>query len=103
MLRYLFIFLLMFSNTLADNTTNNHTYTYTFKWGFFKVAKFSLSYNITTQDYIKNDQSILEREPLETIAKKNQLSAYKHHSLWQCLDTKRDIPFIKNLLPKIFK
>ena len=63
--------------------------------GYFIITKKFIN-------YIKNDKSILERYPLETIAKKKQLSAYKHHSLWQCLDTKRDIPYIKNLLSKMF-
>ncbi len=41
-------------------------------------------------NFLKNDQSILERAPLEKAAKKNQLMAYKHNGFWQCMDTKRD-------------
>jgi len=41
-------------------------------------------------DYIDDDSSILERDPLERIVKENQLCAYKHHGFWQCMDTKRD-------------
>lgn len=41
-------------------------------------------------NFLKNDKTILEREPLENIAKKKQLSAYKHNGFWQCVDTKRD-------------
>ena len=40
--------------------------------------------------YIKNDRTILEREPLEKITKLNQLQAYKHNGFWMCMDTKRD-------------
>ena len=49
--------------------------------------------------HIKGDQTILERDPLEKITKLGQLSAYKHHGFWQCMDTKRD----KNILEKILK
>jgi glucose-1-phosphate cytidylyltransferase len=50
-------------------------------------------------DYIKNDATYLEREPLEKISKIKQLSAFKHEGFWQCMDTKRD----KDKLNKIFK
>ena len=39
---------------------------------------------------IKNDQTTLEREPLETTSKKGELLAFKHFDFWLCLDTKRD-------------
>ena len=45
--------------------------------------------------FIKNDKTFLEREPLEKACKKKQLVAYKHNSFWQCIDTKRDLDFIK--------
>jgi len=48
--------------------------------------------------YIKNDNTYLEREPLETVTKKRQLTAFKHNGFWQCVDTKRDI----DKLNKIF-
>ena len=42
-------------------------------------------------DYIKNgDSTIWEREPLEDLAKDNQLNAYKHRGFWQPMDTLRD-------------
>lgn len=41
-------------------------------------------------DYIKNDSTIWEKEPLENLANDNQLVAYKHHGFWQPLDTLRD-------------
>ena len=40
--------------------------------------------------YLKDDQTILERSPLEKLAKTNQLNAYKHNGFWHCMDTKRD-------------
>ena len=42
-------------------------------------------------DYIKDgDKTIFERAPLETLAKENQLNAYKHKGFWQPMDTLRD-------------
>ena len=40
--------------------------------------------------YLKNDQTIWEREPMETLAKDNQLSAFKHEGFWQPMDTIRE-------------
>jgi glucose-1-phosphate cytidylyltransferase len=48
--------------------------------------------------YIKNDNTYLEREPLETASKKRQLTAYKHNGFWQCVDTKRDIDKLNKIL-----
>ena len=41
-------------------------------------------------NYIKDDNTILEKEPLEQIAKKNQLMTFLHDGFWHCIDTKRD-------------
>ena len=40
--------------------------------------------------YIKDDSVIWEKEPLEKLAKDDQLNAYKHNGFWQCMDTIRD-------------
>ena len=40
--------------------------------------------------FIKNDNTFLEREPLERVTKKRQLMAFRHTGFWKCLDTKRD-------------
>ncbi|NTW95983.1 MAG: glucose-1-phosphate cytidylyltransferase [Erysipelotrichaceae bacterium] len=50
-------------------------------------------------NYIKDDSTIFERDPLETLASQGQLSAYKHYGFWQCMDTLRD----KELLDKLWK
>ena len=36
------------------------------------------------------DDIMWERQPLEDLAKANQLTAYKHHGFWKCMDTLRD-------------
>lgn len=41
-------------------------------------------------DYILGDDTFLEREPLEILAKEKMLGAYKHYGFWQCMDTQRD-------------
>lgn len=42
-------------------------------------------------DYLDDDEScVLEKIPLENLAKEGQLSMYKHAGYWQCMDTYRD-------------
>ena len=41
-------------------------------------------------NYIKNDGTIFEKEPLEKLAKGGELVAYKHKGMWKCMDTQRD-------------
>jgi len=41
-------------------------------------------------DYIEDDETILEKKPLETLASKGRLNAFRHHGFWQCMDTQRD-------------
>ena len=63
------------------------------KWGFFVIEpKFFR--------FIKNDKTYLEREPLENLCKKKQLSAFKHSGFWQCMDTKRDKENLEKILKK---
>jgi len=39
---------------------------------------------------LKDDFTVFEREPLEKLAERKQLMAYKHYGFWQCMDTQRD-------------
>jgi glucose-1-phosphate cytidylyltransferase len=48
-------------------------------------------------DLIKNDETLLEREPLEQAAKAGELMAFKHEGFWQCMDTKRDHELLESL------
>ena len=50
-------------------------------------------------DYIKDDKTIFEREPLEGLAKDNKLCAYKHKGFWKPMDTFSD----KNALEEMWK
>lgn len=49
-------------------------------------------------NYIEGDNTILERDPFETLTKLGELAAYKHYGFWQCMDTLRD----KNLLEALW-
>ena len=50
-------------------------------------------------NYINNDQNIFESDVLESVAKNNELTAYKHNGFWQCMDALRD----KYLLDSLWK
>lgn len=41
-------------------------------------------------DYITDDSTIFEREPMQKLAQNGQMKAYKHDGFWQCMDTVRD-------------
>jgi len=41
-------------------------------------------------DLIEDDDTVFEKDPLETLARNGQLDAYKHPGFWQCMDTLRD-------------
>ena len=48
-------------------------------------------------NFIDEDSTILEREPLENAAAKGELMAYQHDGYWQCMDTKRDRDHLEEL------
>tara|TARA_B100002019_G_C21247303_1_gene589107 strand:+ start:1034 stop:1780 length:747 start_codon:yes stop_codon:yes gene_type:complete len=49
-------------------------------------------------NYLKAKSTVLEKEPLENLAKKNQLTAYKHFSFWHSIDTIRDKEYLESIL-----
>ena len=51
-------------------------------------------------DFIAGDKTILEREPLETLADQGKLSAFQHGGFWQCMDTVRDLTLLRELWDK---
>jgi len=50
-------------------------------------------------EYIKGDETVFEKEPLEMLAKEKQLCAFKHEGFWKCMDTLRD----KNQLEEMWE
>jgi len=56
-------------------------------------------FNYEIFKFIKEDQIMLERQPLTKLTKINQLRAFRHTGFWQCMDTTRD----KNILLSLLK
>lgn len=56
--------------------------------GWINGGFFVFDYKIF--DYLEDEQTILEREPLENLTRDGQLFTYKHQGFWQCMDTIRD-------------
>ena len=50
-------------------------------------------------EYITNDSTVWEREPMEKLSKDGMLSAYRHSGFWQPMDTLRD----KNVLEELWQ
>ena len=48
-------------------------------------------------DYITDDSTKWEREPLERLAQEGNLAAYQHHGFWQPMDTLRDKIYLEEL------
>lgn len=48
-------------------------------------------------DYIEGDRTAWEGKPIETLAKENQLVAYKHYGFWKPFDTLREKIELENL------
>ncbi len=61
--------------------------------GFFVIKKKTLK-------YIKSKSDMLEEDFLQKFIREKQVNVYKHTGLWQCIDTKRDLDYLENLLKK---
>jgi glucose-1-phosphate cytidylyltransferase len=58
--------------------------------GFFVVEPEAL-------EYVEDDATVWERQPLERLAADNALAAYKHRGFWQPMDTLRDKAHLEEL------
>ena len=47
--------------------------------------------------FIEDDETILEKTPLEKVAQMGELMSYQHEGFWQCMDTKRDKELLDSL------
>ena len=65
--------------------------------GWINGGYFILNSNVF--DYIDNDKTLFEKEPMTNLSKNNNLKAFKHEKFWKCMDTLRD----KIELEKILK
>ena len=50
-------------------------------------------------NYLGNDYTIFEKEPLEKLASEGELVSYVHTGFWQCMDNIRE----KNVLEKLLE
>ena len=48
-------------------------------------------------DYLESDATVLEKEPLEQLAKRGELMSYMHKGFWQCMDTSREKEMLERL------
>lgn len=48
-------------------------------------------------DYIRDDATVWEQEPMRDLSEEGMLSAYKHHGYWQNMDTLRDKQTLEDL------
>lgn len=48
-------------------------------------------------DYIRDDTTVFEKEPLAKLASDGQLAAYVFDGYWQCMDTKREMDRLNEL------
>ena len=48
-------------------------------------------------DYLDDDMTVLEKFPLETLAKENKLTAFKHTGFWYPMDTLREKKYLEDL------
>ena len=49
-------------------------------------------------DYIKGDQTVFERDPLERLASEHNLMSYLHRGFWQCMDNVREKEMLEKLI-----
>ena len=48
-------------------------------------------------DYLENDNTVFEKEPIAELIQKNELKAYIYNGFWQCMDTKRELEKLQDM------
>ena len=51
-------------------------------------------------DYIADETTVWEKEPMEFLARDNQIDAYRHKGFWQPMDTQRDWSLLETMWTK---
>lgn len=51
-------------------------------------------------EYIDDDSTVWEREPMEMLAREGKLAAFRHYGFWQSMDTLRDKMYLEELWQK---
>ena len=55
-------------------------------------------FNPEVFDYLEDDETVLEREPMERLSEEGQLMSYLYKGFWQCMDTQREKEILDKLL-----
>ncbi len=48
-------------------------------------------------DYLRGDDTVLERGPLQELARQGELMSFMHRGFWQCMDTRREMDMLERL------
>lgn len=48
-------------------------------------------------DYLKDDQTVFEQEPMQRLASEGELMSFYHDGFWQCMDTQREMKKLEEL------
>ncbi len=48
-------------------------------------------------DYLKDDTTVFEKEPMQRLAEAGQLMSFRHNGFWQCMDTQREMQKLESL------
>ena len=48
-------------------------------------------------DYLEDDTTVFEKEPMQRLAEAGQLMSYRHDGFWQCMDTQREMQKLEQL------
>jgi len=82
-------------NIVSDNTVQNFLEKPKGDGQWVNGGFFVLSKKIF--NYIRGDETVWEKEPLENLAKDLNLKSFKHNDFWQPMDTLRDKDFLESL------
>ncbi len=82
-------------------TEENLVRTFSEKPQFDKRGMINGGYFVFNKKFFKylsdSEDCIMERQPLEDLAKDGQLCAFEHKGFWQCMDTYRDFEHLNSL------
>jgi len=48
-------------------------------------------------NYLADDTTIFEQEPMQRLAQEGQLMSYMHNGFWQCMDNKREMDLLETM------
>lgn len=51
-------------------------------------------------EYLTDDTTVFEKEPLEKLVKDGELMSYVHRGFWQCMDNKRELDMLEKYYAK---